>query len=207
MAPQEKQTEEIIFEAAQDVFTEKGFDGTRMEEISQKAGINKALLHYYYRTKEKLFTAIFERVMGDFFTHMVEIMDSEKPLFEKIEYFVETYITLILKNPHIPGFIINELNRNPERLVSIFELTPIVKRNIFGKFEELIKDEIKKGTVRPIEAEQLIINIISLCIFPVVAKPVITGIIFKGQKSKYEAFIESRKKEVSKFVIDSIRIK
>jgi AcrR family transcriptional regulator len=207
MTTHEKQTEELIFETAQDVFTEKGFDGTRMEEISQRAGINKALLHYYYRTKEKLFTAIFEKVMGDFFSNMIEIMESEKPLFEKIEYFVENYINLILKNPHIPVFIINELNRNPQRLLSIFELTPIVKKNIIGKLEELIQKEIKKGTIRAIKTEELIINIISLCIFPIIAKPIITGIIFRGNANNYSSFIELRKKEVSKFIIDSIQIK
>ena len=121
MTQEEKNTEDKIYSAAQEVFIEKGFDGTRMQDISEKAGLNKALLHYYYRTKEKLFNMIFDRIMGDFFGQVMKTMQSDMPLFEKIEFFVSAYLNVIMKNPHIPGFIINELNRNPQRLVSIFE--------------------------------------------------------------------------------------
>ena len=205
MEEQDKKSEEKILDAARDVFIEKGFDGARMEEISKKAGINKALLHYYYRTKEKLFDSIFDLVMGDFFRDTIAKMSSDAPFFEKIEYFVNAYLTIIMKNPHIPGFIINELNRNPQRLVSIFEKTPIVKNNAFSKFAKTIQEEVEKGTIEPIEPEQLIVNIIGLCIFPIIAKPILTGIIFKNDKKKYEKFLESRKQEVSKFVINAIR--
>jgi len=207
MTQLEKNTEEKIFETAKEVFTEKGYEGARMEDISQRAGINKALLHYYYRTKEKLFNAIFDMVMGEFFENAISMMGSEAPLFKKIELFVDAYITLISKNPHIPNFIINELNRNPERLVTIFKSTPIVKNNAFGKFAEVVQEEIKKGTIEPIEPIQLIINIIGLSLFPIIAKPILMGILFKNDKKKYNEFLESRKKEVAKFVINAIRKK
>lgn len=205
MTLEEKNTEDKIFEAAKDVFTEKGFDGARMEEISKKAGINKALLHYYYRTKEKLFGAIFDKVMGDFISGVIERMYNNDPLFVKIEYFVEAYLKMIMKNPHIPMFIINELNRNPERVVSIFKMTPIAKNNLFEKFRDLINSEIEKGTIKPIVPEHLIVNILSMTIFPVVARPIIQGIIFQNNKDTYMNFLEERKKEVAKFIIDSIR--
>jgi AcrR family transcriptional regulator len=202
----EKTTEVIIFEAAKDVFTEKGFAAARMEEISKKAGINKALLHYYYRTKEKLFNAIFEKVMGDFFTETISKMYSDAPLFEKIEYFVDAYLTVITKNPHIPGFIINELNRNPERVVAIFKMTPIAKSNMFDKFSDMVKSEVEKGNIKPIAPEQLITNIIALSIFPVIAKPILQTILFKNDSAAYNKFIEGRKKEIAAFVINAIRV-
>jgi TetR/AcrR family transcriptional regulator len=207
MSEQDKKTEELIFDAAREVFTEKGFDGARMEEISQKAGINKALLHYYYRTKEKLFNAIFDMVMGNFFSGVTDMMNSDAPLFTKIEFFVDSYITMIIKNPMIPNFIMNELNRNPQRLVSIFESTQIVKNNAFGKFSEMVREEVKKGNIEPIEPEQLIVNLIGLCIFPFVARPIIQGVVFKNDKKKYNSFLESRKKEVAAFIINSIKKK
>jgi len=207
MTAEEKNSEEKILDAAKEVFTEKGFDGARMEEISQRAGINKALLHYYYRTKEKLFNAIFELVMGDLVRDAMNKMSSDIPLFEKIEFFVEMYINLIRRNPHIPIFIISELHRNPQRLVNIFKSTPIVKNNAFQKFADTIKEEINKENIVEIDPEQLIVNILALCIFPIIAKPIIQTIVFKEDKKEYDKFIESRKKEVAKFVIAAIRKK
>ena len=204
MTQQERNTEERIFETAREIFTEKGFEGARMEEISQRAGINKALLHYYYRTKEKLFNAIFEKVMGDFFREVLQMMASEAPLFTKVEFFVDRYITMVMKNPHIPNFIINELNRNPDRLISIFKNTPVIKESGFDKFATLVEKEIKLGNIEPITPQDLLLNIIALSIFPIIAKPIIQGVIFKNDKKEYQMFLERRKKEVARFVINAI---
>lgn len=206
MTEQEKSTEEVIFEAAQKVFIEKGFNGTRMEEIARVASINKALLHYYYRTKEKLFKAIFERVFRSFMPQTISFLESDLPLFAKIEKFVDSYVDFILKNPFIPNFIIGEINRNPENIAEMLgNATGIVKNDVFVKFSAMIRMEIEKGTIRPIDPEQLIVNILGLCIFPFVARPIIQGIVFKGDKASYQSFLESRKKEVAHFVINSIK--
>lgn len=205
MTEQEKSTEEVIFNAAQDVFIEKGFDGARMQEIAEKAGINKALLHYYYRTKEKLFKAIFERVFSLFIPKIMAFIDSDIPLFEKIELFVHTYIDFILKNPYVPNFIINELNRNPDNIAEILGGV-IDKIDAFRKLSALLKQEVEKGVIRPIEPEQLMVNMIGLCIFPIITRPIIQGIVFRGDKKRYKEFLHSRKKEVTDFIINSIKI-
>lgn len=208
MTDQEKNTEEIIFNAAKEEFIEKGFDGTRMQEIAKRAGINKALLHYYYRTKEKLFDAIFERVFKTFMPEIFQTIQSDKPLDYKIEFFVSSYLTFIYDNPHIPSFILHELNRNPERLTGLFgTVLGVVKEKGFGKFAEAVENEIKAGNIINLDPQQLIVNIIALCIFPVVAKPIIQGVIFDNNKESYRKFLENRKTEVAKFVINSIYIK
>jgi AcrR family transcriptional regulator len=206
MTEQERSTEELIFDAAQKIFIEKGFNGARMEEIAREASINKALLHYYYRTKEKLFKAIFDRVFKSFMPQILTFFDSDSPLFNKIEKFVGTYIDFIMKNPFIPNFIMSEINRNPDNIAEMLgSATGIFKNDIFGKFSEIIKKEVEKGTIRPIEPEQLIVNILGLCIFPFVARPIIQGVVFKGDRKAYQLFLESRKKEVAEFVIHSIK--
>jgi TetR/AcrR family transcriptional regulator len=206
MTEQDHSTEEKIFDAAQKVFIEKGFNGSRMEEIAKEAGINKSLLHYYYRTKEKLFGAIFGKVANLFMPRILTFIESDAPLFEKIEYFIDTYIDLIMKNPYIPNFIISEINRNPEQVGNIIaEATGILKHDTFARFSIIIEDEIKKGTIRPIQPEQLIVNIIGLCIFPFVAKPILQSILFKNDKKLYQEFIQGRKKEVYNFIINSIK--
>ncbi len=207
MTEQEKSTEETIFSAATDEFIDKGFDGARMQEIAKRAGINKALLHYYYRTKEKLFDAIFEKVFKTFMPGIFEVMQSDASMFYKIEVFVEGYLTLIYNNPHIPSFVIHELNRNPDRLPLVFgSIVNQVKDKAFDRFAESLKKEIEEGKIIPIEPEQLIVNIIALCIFPVVAKPIIQGVIFENDKARYKAFLDSRKKEIARFVINSIAV-
>jgi TetR/AcrR family transcriptional regulator len=205
MTEQEKNTEEVIFDAAEEVFIEKGFEGARMQEIAEKAGINKALLHYYYRTKEKLFKAIFERVFNLFIPKIMAFMESDIPLFEKIELFVHSYMDFILRNPYVPNFIINEMNRNPDYIAEILG-GAIHKVDAFGKFSVLIKQEFEKGAIRSIEPEQLIVNMIGLCIFPIIARPIIQGIVFRGDKVRYKLFLESRKKEVTTFIINSIKL-
>jgi AcrR family transcriptional regulator len=206
MTEQEKKTEEVIFDAAKDVFIEKGFDGARMQEIAEKAKINKALLHYYYRTKEKLFDAIFGKALGDFVPSIANILESDVSIFKKIEFFVKNYIDLIQRNPHIPSFVLHELNRNPKRLVEIIgHKSGLIKNNAFGKFSEMVKNEVEKGIIEPVKPEQILVNIIGLCIFPFVAKPIIQGVIFRNDKKKYNEFLNERKKEVAKFVIDAIR--
>lgn len=208
MTEQEKSTEETIFSAATEEFIDKGFDGARMQEIAKRAGINKALLHYYYRTKEKLFDAIFDKVFKAFMPKIFEVMQSEASLFFKIEAFVEGYLTLIYNNPHIPSFILHELNRNPERLMGLFgNILGTVREKGFDRFSDSIKKEVEAGNIIPIEPEHLIVNILALCIFPVVARPIIQGVIFNQDKVRYKNFLESRKKEVSKFVINSISVK
>jgi TetR/AcrR family transcriptional regulator len=208
MTVQEKNTETVIFEAAKEVFTEKGFEGARMQEIAEKASINKALLHYYYRTKEKLFNAIFERVFGDFIPKVTGMFETEAPLTDKIIFFVEHYIDFIMRNPQIPSFIIHELDRNPQRVVELIgNKTGIIKNNAFGKFAESVKQEADKGNIIPIDPEQLIVNVIGLCIFPFVARPILMGVIFKNDKKRFHEFLVSRKQEVAQFIIQAIKKK
>jgi TetR/AcrR family transcriptional regulator len=204
----EKKTEDVIFDAAQDVFIQKGYEGTRMEEIAKVAGINKSLLHYYYRTKDKLFNAIFEKAFRTYILPKIQIvLDSDVSIFTKIEMFTEVYIDTIMKNPYIPNFIINELNRNPDNVTELFNKVVGQQGNDFlGKLKAIIDDEVKRGTIRPIAAEHLIINVVSMCIFPFVARPIVQGVILKGDKKAFAQFIEERKKEVADFVIRSIRI-
>ncbi len=204
-------TEDHILHVAQEVFLKKGMDGTRMQEIADEAGINKSLLHYYYRTKQKLFEKVFKVAFKHFFPTIKANIISEKPLFEKIETFVETYYTLLQKNPYIPAFAIHEINRNPssvaELFKSIFQDDNMEVEHMLYELDKQIQEEVTKGNLVNIESRQLLVNILSLCIFPFVVKPIIKGILLENDESKYNAFIEERKKVVSQFIISAISIR
>ena len=194
-------TEEKILQAATEAFIMNGFDGTTMQEIADRASINKSLLHYYYRSKDKLFAKVFSIVFQLFIPKMIRIFESDASLFEKIEKVTEQYIGIILKNPYIPMFVLRELSNNPARLnqaVQQIGLNPAVA-------SRMIEEEIEKGTIIDIDPRQLIVNIIALCIFPFAGKPIVKAIIFENDDQAYQEFLESRKKEVSQFIINSIR--
>lgn len=201
MSEVEINTEQKILVAAKKVFTLKGMAGARMQEIANEAEINKALLHYYYRSKDKLFEAVF---MDAFLTMVPDVMDLlkvEMPLFEKIELFAEKYIDIFLENPFIPGFVLNELSQNPQRIVDLISKTGIQPQF----FIDQINDEIAKGKIKPIQPQHLIVNLLSMCIFPFIARPILKTIIFAQDDQKFIEFIEQRKKEVPEFIINSIK--
>jgi TetR/AcrR family transcriptional regulator len=197
----DRSTEQKILEAAKQVFMEKGIDGARMQDIADKAGINKALLHYYFRSKEKLFEMIFMEEARKFMPKVTSIMISELTLFEKVEKFVGEYIDTLLQNPLLPIFILNEINRNPKDAI----------KKIFGnqrppidKVDELITKLVKKGEIKPIKGYELMVNMVSLCIFPFLARPMVQWVT-KTTDEEFVKLMELRKKTVVKFVLDSIK--
>jgi len=91
-------TEGTILEAAKKVFISHGFDGTSMQQIANEAGINKSLLHYYFRNKEKLFAAVFSYAFQNFIPQVQGILNSDISVFIKIERIVSEYMDMLLKN-------------------------------------------------------------------------------------------------------------
>lgn len=195
-------TEQKILEAAMLEFIEKGLAGARMQEIANRAGINKALLHYYYRSKDKLFAMVFGLVFKTIVPKLTQILQAESDFYEKIRVFVSQYISLIQANPHIPVFVLHELSGNPARLSELF-----LGVNVnFDRFKQQISEEVEKGNIRPIEPEELIINILSLCVFPIIARPIIQPMFYADDRNAYNQMIDSRKKQTADFILNAIKI-
>jgi len=196
-------TEEKILNAAQSVFIRKGMDGARMQEIANEAGINKALLHYYFRTKEKLFNAIFKSVFSRIFPNLMTMVVSDLPLEEKLGIFIEKYIDMLQKNPFLPTFILKEMNRNPDFLASVIKGSGVNPEEIIGMFEK----EMDAGRIRRMDPRDLLVNMIGLSIFPIAAGPLLSIMFFENDKKAYDAFIEQRKITIKEFILNSILIK
>ncbi len=197
----DENTEGQILEAAKNVFQSKGMDGARMQEIADKAGINKAMLHYYYRSKQLLFEAVFKNAFSLLAPQLNTILNDDSSIEEKIRNFTSNYISFIIKHPYLPNFIIQELNRNPEFVLKLKENKGFPN---LEKFKKQVKNAIEKGLIKPISPEQLFINILGLNVFPFVAKPLITALINVDDKT-YTQLMEDRKTEVSNFIINSIK--
>jgi TetR/AcrR family transcriptional regulator len=201
MVELKEDTEKRILTAAEDVFVQNGLAGARMQEIADKAGINKSLLHYYYRSKEKLFGFAFRAAFKRIIPQIEGIINADIPLFDKIQLFTSKYIDVIIKHPFIPLFVISELNKHPEGLVDVIKSTGIKPDN----FLKQVNEHIENGTIKNIKGEDLIVNMIGLCIFPIIARPLLQPIIFGDDKKKYEAFLAERKKHVPEFIINAIK--
>jgi TetR/AcrR family transcriptional regulator len=198
----DKSTEERILDAARGVFVKKGLYGARMQDIADEAGINKAMLHYYFKNKEKLFEQIFMEAASKLFPRINQIFTSDDHLFVKIEQFCEEYITVVLENPYLPLFVLYEMNRDP-----VYFMQKLWRKNTKPnpvKFLEQIEAEVKKGTIKNISPLQLLINLISMTIFPFIGKPVIQ-INLGVDELQFRMIMEQRKKEVPRFIIDSIK--
>ena len=201
MSEYSSNTEKAILQAARKIFTEKGKEGARMQEIADSAGINKALLHYYFRNKQRLFEAVFLEAFEKIIPHLITIIESDKSFTEVLKLFIDKYITLILDNPHLPGFILHELSRNPENIAFLLEQRVA---NI-NKLTEKINTEISNGNIKPIDPKQIIVNVIGLCVFPFIARPIIQKVFFEGDNDAYDQFLNERKTEVYNFIYNSIR--
>ena len=194
-------TDEKILEAARKIFLLKGMAGARMQDIADEAGINKAMLHYYFRNKEQLFEMIFKDALNKLLPKIVEIIDSERSLFEKIENFCVQYIEMMQQNNYLPLFVLNEINKDPI----------LFKERFFGnnelplqRFVAQIDAEIRAGTIKVVNPAHLFINMLSMCIFPFIAKPI--WMMASGMDDlQFRYFMKQRKTEVAKFIIESIK--
>ncbi len=193
-------TEEKILAAAKKVFLAKGMAGARMQDIADEMGMNKALLHYYFKTKEQLFEVIFKQTVGTFIPRLKAMLISDLSLQEKIENFCTNYIQMVIENPYLPLFILNELNKQPAQFIHKMFGGNVPDLN---KFTEQLEKEIRARRIKPISPVHLIMNMMSMCIFPFIGKPMFNAILGMDEL-QFRLAMEQRKKEIPKFIIDSI---
>lgn len=193
----ELNTEERILIAARQVFIRKGMDGARMQEIADEAGINKALLHYYFRSKDKLFEAVFTGIFREFFGKVSEVLFSDAPIKDKIILFTGTYIDTIAANPFVPQFIINEINRDPNIMKKLMKNSGFKPEMLVALFKNQMKDS-------RYDVRHYIVSILGLSIFPFAARPLMETIYFNDDKDAYDAFLQERKLFVQEMLLAAI---
>ena len=206
MDKNKQSTEDRILTSAKKVFYQKGLKGARMQEIADDAEVNKAMLHYYYRSKEKLFDKVFEQSINRVTPVLLAVFAEEVPLEEKIAHLVEVFTELFLKEPYLSNFIVNELTQNPDKLyTSIFATEKGLIGEVIPVFNRLLSEGIEQGIVSDdIKPAELIVNIMSMCLLPIMAKPVLQQIL-DIDESRMDRFLRRRKKTVTQFVLAAIK--
>ncbi len=194
-------TEKKILEAAKRVFLKNGLAGARMQDIADEAGMNKALLHYYFRNKEQLFEKIFLELTSDFWPQLTTVFESDTPLFGKIESFCEMYTDKIIANPYLPLFVLHEMNRRPKQfLKKMLGRHPPNPQKLLAQIDE----QVKAGIIRPVSPAQLIINMVSLTIFPFIGRPMFMAVM-NINDAAFDRLIAERRREVPRYIIESIK--
>jgi AcrR family transcriptional regulator len=195
--------EKKIIDAARSVFIKKGLSGARMQEIADEAGINKALLHYYFRNKEKLFNTIFEEVFLDLSIDLERLFTSKLSVFDKLKELIDLYSNLLSKNPYLPNFILNEISQNPKRMQNTIEnkIIPVV----MNFFVELMR-EINNGKIRAIHPAHLILNLIGMLVLPYAVKPMIEPVFRDKIGIDYNTLLAERKEVIYEFVCNALKI-
>lgn len=198
----EKETEDKILDAARTIFHKEGYAGARMQQIADEAGINKSMLHYYFRSKDKLFQKVFQEGINRFLPVIFDVLDSKLDLKDKIRELVEKYISFLKEKPQLPRFVIHEMNQNPDRFRKFIESKGMEIPKSFGL---QVKKEIEAGNIRSINPQQLLINIIALCVFPLIAQNMIQT-VFSISDNEFIAFLDERKKELPVFILKGLEV-
>ncbi|GIL23875.1 MAG: TetR family transcriptional regulator [Bacteroidota bacterium] len=184
-------TEEKIKAAARVVFHKKGYAATRTRDIAEEAGINLALLNYYFRSKEKLFDIImFETIFG-FMQNMAMVLNDEKSTLEKkVEMIAFNYIDFISKEPNIPIFMLSELRNNAGRLL---EKLPIKQLIMTSAFFRQHQEAVAKGKIVEPNPLHFLMNLLSLVVFPFIGQPLLQGISGLNE-TQFNQLMQERKK-------------
>lgn len=203
---QKLDTESKILQVAEKEFLEKGYEGAKTTSIAEAAGVTHAMLHYYFRTKEKLF----EKIATEKIKKLSEIMfgvvgNSDLPLKERITQGIESHFDFIAANQSLPRFIFNELHLHPEKCEAIKENIASIAITTVENLQHEINVHAQKGECKKVDARMLLMDIASLNIFPFLASPIIStafGPLFKNR----EEFLEIRKKEIVKTILEKLNI-
>ncbi|WP_250255357.1 TetR/AcrR family transcriptional regulator [Chryseobacterium sp. Marseille-Q3244] len=184
-------TEEKIKEAARSVFHQKGFAATRTRDIAEEAGINLALLNYYFRSKQKLFDIIMLETLSGFIHHLTTILnDGKTSLEKKIELIASNYINFLSGEPGVPLFIMSELRNNPTGLMGKLPIKDVVLNSEFIKQYQAAVENEEVTEPNPL---QFLMNVMGLVIFPFIAQPLITS-ISKIDNQQFSQMMQKRKK-------------
>lgn len=202
-------TEQRILDAARQVFIRRGTAGARMQEIAAEAGVNSALLHYYFRSKDRLAERVFMDAAGRLFDALAPVARAGAPLEEIVGQFVHRYIDEVRRSPFIPGYVIAELHHHPERVPKL--LTRIlgnepsaVGRAALDGLRARLAEGAAAGTMRAVTPEQFLVSMAGLVVFPFVARPILSAVL-QLDDDAFGRFLDQRRAELPGFILNALR--
>ena len=200
----ENETEQNILRVARKHFVQKGYAAARMQEIADEAGINKAMLHYYFRSKDKLYNQVTAEIIATTIPRFAQAVSKEAPFWERLETMIDSYFDMLLEQPDIPIFILSELSQKRERFIAELKKQSSVFPAVQG-FAMQMMQEMEAGNIRFVPPHHLFLNIVSMSVFPFVAKPIFLT-IFELPESDFETMMKERKGIIMDFIRNALRV-
>lgn len=202
----EKNTAAVLLESAAEVFVEKGFNGARMQEIADKAGVNKALLHYYFSTKSNLY----EEVIRFQFKRNFALLLLELRLQDSFEYalkgFINGYIDLLAANPEIPKFMLRELADGGQAVAKVLgEMLLDEQQPTATGLKRLLNRSVRQGEINRVDLAQLIMTVIGACIYSFIGSPIIEVFMPEIKEEKRQKFLDARKRAVFRTIYYGVK--
>jgi AcrR family transcriptional regulator len=198
-------TEQKILQAASEIFLEKGHDGARMQVIADKAGINKAMLHYYFRSKQKLFRTVFKKELQSMLTSIFNLISPTDNFNEFLNKFIFGYLENVSSRKNIMRFILWELNKSPKEVadwfIEVFQDGGFPGNPIILRVEKAIKD----GDIRPIDPTNFVLSLLGMCVFPFVAEPMLVHLL-PGFGTDSPNFLKNRTEAIIDLIYADLRI-
>lgn len=196
-------TEEKILIAAEREFMDKGYAGARTTSIAAAAGVTHAMLHYYFRTKEKLF----QQILADKVKYLkgmmlTNLLHEDRPVLEKVKGAIETHLDFLAANPDLPRFMLSILYGHPE-LSDFFKKKVNEEEDVIEIFQHQIDRSAERGECRKLDARMLLLDIMSLNVFSFIATPLINGVLGGIRIDEY--FIEERKRNNVEMIMQKLR--
>lgn len=207
--PKDADTETRILNAARAVFVRRGTAGARMQEIAAEAGVNQALVHYYFGSKQALAERVFLDAAGRLIPTLASLMSPDATLEQMVERFVHAYIDTVRRTPFVPAYLVAEAHQHPERLNTLMQkaagtVPTAIAAMAIARINTLIAKHVAAGTMRPTTARQLLVSVLSMVIMPFVARPVI--MLALGMDSDgFDEFLDERRRELPGFILNALR--
>jgi len=193
-------TRDRLLDIASEVFHQKGLSGARMQEIADAAGINKAMLHYYFKSKEQLFDTVFQQALGQFLSGIAQALTSDAPLRQKVEQYVTYTTEALLHKPAVAAFIAHELQQHPERLATRFADQSLI--NLDNLRQQLLTTGQPRFQATN-TAEHFFADMVALCVYPVLAQPLLRRLM-QHTESQYQAFLRERQAHITQILLGQL---
>jgi len=205
MNNKELSTEQIILEAAEAEFLEKGYGNAKTVAIAKRAGVSHSMLHYYFRTKEQLFQKVFKEKVQTFTQMFSVVFEKNTDFSETLRLVIETQFNFLTQNPQLPMFVIREIISNKENrdwAINTFypHLFPFI-----STIEKMLNTEISKGTVRPIVIQNLMMNIISINISFFIALPALQEVFPITNDAAFTDLLNERRESNVQFILNALK--
>lgn len=194
MPVKDHKTEELIKDTAKRVFFKEGKLLATTQEIADAAGVNRTLLHYYFRSRDVLFNMVFKEALAKLRGRLHSVLVSEDPFRQKIENFINAFFEELTESPYLETFIVLQVNQHPDIFSEFFTKMPGGTERFKNFFKE-IQHEMSLGNIPEMKPIQFYINLFSLMSYPFVAKPIYMN-TFDLSETAYKKILSERKKVI-----------